>query len=241
MLCCSEVDEGNLNVYFVTEDNRALVFRYTVITSRQEGLSITKIASTYDAYITLEGKDGIYYVEENIPKSNVASYQDIEFKGIIVNPDPVIAWVVEVNNGKGFVHYRVKRGSVPLVPPRVSLASCDIKYGIISQDILRGKDRVMAVTDIVILYRGERVIPSDMLVLFEGSKIDYRIIPEKKIIEVLTPAEKGKEISFTVWLGDCSKKFSVPINVSEPSLPISWIAAGLILMALLIFYLRRKE
>ncbi len=240
-LCCADVVEGNLNVYFVTEDNKALLFKYRVVTSEENGLSVVKLASTYDAFITLSGDDGMYLVEEELPKSSVASYQDVEFSGFVVNPDPIIAWVVEVNNGRGFVHYRLKRGSVPLTPPRVSLASCDISYGILSQEILRGKDRTMAVTDVVILYRGERVIPTDLLVLYEGSKIDYRVIPEKKVIEVFTPAEKGKEISFTVWLGDCNRKFTVPINVSEPSFPILWVVAGVVVALLLVYLLRRRE
>ena len=77
--------------------------------------------------ITAES-DGLYLVEENIPKSGSVEF-NVPGKYIVLNFDPILAWVVSLKQGEEVnIHYRVVDRVPPELDPSVTtLAACDIK------------------------------------------------------------------------------------------------------------------
>ena len=80
-----------------------------------------------DVEITITAaKSGTYLVEENLPKG---SDVDMNESYLVLNFDPVIAWVVELNaGGEATVRYRVRTTAPPELEPQVErLAGCDVE------------------------------------------------------------------------------------------------------------------
>ena len=77
--------------------------------------------------ITAES-DGLYLVEENIPKSGSVEF-NVPGKYVVLNFDPVLAWVVSLKQGEeANIHYKVVDRVPPELDPSVTtLAACDVK------------------------------------------------------------------------------------------------------------------
>ncbi len=73
-------------------------------------------------------RNGLYLVEENLPKGEGNIELNLHGSYLILNFDPVIAWVVKLEANKvESVHYTVRTTVPPEVEPAVTrLASCDV-------------------------------------------------------------------------------------------------------------------
>ena len=103
---------------------------------RRAGLAIGKAvlfdenAHVADVNILISvDKNGLYFLEENIPKGEGNVELNLHEGYLVVKFDPVIAWVVRLEANKvEMVHYTVRTSVPPEIEPTVArLASCDVK------------------------------------------------------------------------------------------------------------------
>ena len=220
--CCANITPNKtLSVYYVLNSNKEVERTYSILYSDVNGVSIVKAFTRYEAYITLSGSPGRYIIRENIPKGAVESASDILMnEGIILNYDPVIAWIVNLKgDGPSVVSYTVKRGSVPDVLPSIKLADCDLKIKPLDKGILEREGKYYLVYSFEVLYDGNRIIPPPRHteITVNGHVVGFKVDPETRALDVITPlAAKGGEkvpIKIKVSISDCSSSYSDLVKV----------------------------
>jgi len=245
--CCGEGSFGDsLTVTFVLQDNSTVDKTYRVISGEFNGLSVVKLFDTYNAYITLSGREGNYLVEENIPKDYVETAADIISDAMVLQFDPVIAWFVSLEGDSAMLSYTVKRGSVPATLPSVALADCDLKINPVKSELLEKEGTTVLLYQFEVLFKDERVIPPEIDVKVMNQRVTPRIIPEEELVEVISyvgeaPQEIPVEIS--VRVGDCKASYSELVIPKRGSslFNAATVAAVLAVLAVAYYLYRRSR
>ncbi len=160
---------------------------------------------------------GIYYVEENIPKGEGAVELNLTGKYVVIEFDPVVAWVVELNAGEeASVSYRVKADVPPELEPAVArLAECDVKV------------------EVVRLVRSGDTVSGEFRILFGGAPVytpDVRVNGETEFVrDGMYYVFQGRETPVVVEgsVGDCSfyREITVPQDYTPFILGVLGIVA----------------
>ena len=231
---------------FTTTDNRTVDVFYNVVSGEENGIAIIKAYKKLEAYITVSGRPGTYLVREEVDKNHIESAFLVNGRDmIIVNPDPVFEWFVDLNGDHATVSYQVKRGVIPPSLPTVRLASCDMKVAEVKSELLSGGNERVVLLRFSILLNDERVLPTDIMVQTNSGRAQVSIVKDSRSFQALIPVERGlKELKAYIEAssGSCRIKYPVKIDI-PPSEGINylWIGTPFLLLVLILLYLLLKK
>ncbi|NPA86627.1 MAG: hypothetical protein GXO00_01320 [Candidatus Diapherotrites archaeon] len=178
--------------------------------------------------VVLPEENGLYYVKEVIPKEG--NEVDFEVNGpyVVLDFDPVIAWVAELN-GEGSFSYTVK-GTVPQeIEPMVStLATCDVDVKFLDVSYVKDLENEVFSGKFQILFQGAPVYTPDVKVNGELAFVRDGMF---YIFEV-----NGSKVIIEGSVGDCSfyRELSSPVDY----LPL--IVLAVLALAVVAFFLIRR-
>lgn len=244
-LCCADIPLSNeMRVTYTTVSNETIERVFHVLQKEVNGLSIVKVFTKYDAFITLSGREGNYLVKEEIPKENVETASDIVSDAMILSYDPTIAWFVSIKkNGHSTVSYYVKRGSIPSILPEVSLSDCKMKIKPLDHELLKKGDQFFLFYTFAVFFNGKKVIPPRVDVYVNDSYVSsVKIDPKGENLEIFTPVGSNpKEIDLKIKasVGSCGTTFAQTLHPEvESSISTGWLillAAVVIVLGLLLW------
>ncbi len=217
---------------------------FNVLQREENGLSLVKVFTKYDAFITLSGKEGNYIVKEYIPKENVETASDIVSDAMIVSYDPTIAWFVSIKkDGHSTVSYYVKRGSIPDILPEVSLSDCKMKIKPLEYELLKKGDQFFLFYTFSVYFNGKKVIPPKIDAYVNDTYVNsVKIDPKGENLEIFTPVgsnPKEIELKIRTSVGSCGTTFAQTLKPEmESSISTGWLillAAVVIVLALLLW------
>ncbi len=240
-VCCADIDAGDkLRVVFTSLDNKLVTVDYDVI----KGNNWSKTINGKSVSITIEGEDGNYLVIEEFPKEMVEDADEILSEDkMVLEFDPTVAWFVTVKDGRGYLSYRVRRGSPSLSSPIVKLSSCNLEINHLSTKQLREGGDTYIIHTFEVLLDGKRVVPSNVVATLNGNNVEVRYTKDSKLFEIISRVESFPvEITVEVRSGECSTKSSTTVYGSEEGIPLYFIVllvGGVIVLGWL--YLRQAR
>ncbi len=197
-----------------------------------------KVDAQEEGAVIFEGKSGSVEVRVGISKTSAETVEDMDLWGnyYILEPDPVIVWVVKNGETAGFT---VKSGSIELTDFSVRLAGCDMVISVYSpkEGEKFGTSGELAAVPVrfSVVVSGEKAYVPNVSVFLDSSPVDVDYDPATRRYTGVANGGPGEHrVKITARIGECSAEEEVGIYIEgRSSIPEDpWVMACLAVLLL---------
>ena len=197
-----------------------------------------KIDAQRPGELEFKGENGTLEVRVGVSKTSAETVEDMDLRGnyYILEPDPVIVWVIRNGETAGFT---VKSGSIELTDFSVRLAGCDMSITVYSpkEGERFGTSGELAAVPIrfSVIVSGEKAYVPDVSVFLDSSPVDVEYDPATKRYTGVANGGPGEHrVKVTARIGECNAEEEVGIYIEgRSSIPEDpWVVACLAVLLL---------